>query len=63
MMTEGSNTKCDGETAMTEVKINLAPYERGKLNQSRHFGTIALNFSRSRMFILKPPGITTSPGF
>ena len=31
--------------------------------RSRYFGAIDLNFSRSRMFILKPPGITTSPGF
>ncbi|GAB1715340.1 MAG: hypothetical protein NTAFB05_03820 [Nitrobacter sp.] len=28
----------------------------------RYFGAIDLNFSRSRMFILKPPGMTTSPG-
>src|SRR5204863_5091466 len=27
------------------------------------FGTMALSFSRSTMFIFMPPGITMSPGF
>jgi hypothetical protein len=43
--------------------MSISPRKAGERFELRYFGTIDLNFSRSRMFILKPPGITTSPGF
>jgi hypothetical protein len=57
--------KLDFATLKASFARHSLPQEESEEGRARfcYFGTIDLNFSRSRMFILKPPGITTSPGF